>query len=195
MKCLYCDREIVTESFYSLLFERDMLCSHCRRELGLRQRHFVLDGVKCEYFYSYNSLFKQLLLQYKECYDEALKDVFLYGIKEKLMIKYYGYKILYVPSSKEKLEQRGFNHLEQIFSVLNLEEVRGLKMKKELCQQNKDLASRSLMIDNYVYEGKESDKLLIVDDVCTSGSTLKGVFKAVKPYAKEIRALVLARVD
>ena len=181
MKCLYCDREIVTESFYSLLFERDMLCSHCRRELGLRQRYFMLDGVKCEYFYSYNSLFKQLLLQYKECYDEALKDVFLYGIKEKLMIKYYGYKILYVPSSKEKLEQRGFNHLEQIFSVLNLEEVRGLKMKKELCQQNKDLASRSLMIDNYVYEGKESDKLLIVDDVCTSGSTLKGVFKAVKP--------------
>ena len=86
MKCLYCDREIVTESFYSLLFERDMLCSHCRRELGLRQRHFMLDGVKCEYFYSYNSLFKQLLLQYKECYDEALKDVFLYGIKEKLMI-------------------------------------------------------------------------------------------------------------
>lgn len=195
MKCLYCDREIVTESFYSLLFERDMLCSHCRRELGLRQRYFMLDGVKCEYFYSYNSLFKQLLLQYKECYDEALKDVFLYGIKEKLMIKYYGYKILYVPSSKEKLEQRGFNHLEQIFSVLNLEEVRGLKMKKELCQQNKDLTSRSLMIDNYVYEGKECDKLLIVDDVCTSGSTLKGVFKAVKPYAKEIRALVLARVD
>ncbi|MDY5652581.1 MAG: hypothetical protein SPK79_02520 [Erysipelotrichaceae bacterium] len=195
MKCLYCDREIVTESFYSLLFERDMLCSHCRRELGLRQRRFMLDGVKCEYFYSYNSLFKQLLLQYKECYDEALKDVFLYGIKEKLMIKYYGYKILYVPSSKEKLEQRGFNHLEQIFSVLNLEEVRGLKMKKELCQQNKDLTSRSLMIDNYVYEGKECDKLLIVDDVCTSGSTLKGVFKAVKPYAKEIRALVLARVD
>ena len=195
MKCLYCDREIVTESFYSLLFERDMLCSHCRRELGLRQRHFMLDVVKCEYFYSYNSLFKQLLLQYKECYDEALKDVFLYGIKEKLMIKYYGYKILYVPSSKEKLEQRGFNHLEQIFSVLNLEEVRGLKMKKELCQQNKDLALRSLMIDNYIYEGKECDKLLIVDDVCTSGSTLKGVFKAVKPYAKEIRALVLARVD
>ncbi|MDD5983065.1 MAG: hypothetical protein PUC07_04605 [Solobacterium sp.] len=195
MKCLYCDREIVTESFYSLLFERDMLCSHCRRELGLRQRRFMLDGVKCEYFYSYNSLFKQLLLQYKECYDEALKDVFLYGIKEKLMIKYYGYKILYVPSSKEKLEQRGFNHLEQIFSVLNLEEVRGLKMKKELCQQNKDLTSRSLMIDNYIYEGKECDKLLIVDDVCTSGSTLKGVFKAVKPYAKEIRALVLARVD
>ena len=89
MKCLYCDREIVTESFYSLLFERDMLCSHCRRELGLRQRHFMLDGVKCEYFYSYNSLFKQLLLQYKECYDEALKDVFLYGIKEKLMYTDY----------------------------------------------------------------------------------------------------------
>ena len=111
------------------------------------------------------------------------------------MIKYYCYKILYVPSSKEKLKQRGFNHLEQIFSVLNLKEVRGLKMKKELCQQNKDLTSRSLMIDNYVYEGKECDKLLIVDDVCTSGSTLKGVFKAVKPYAKEIRALVLARVD
>ena len=109
--------------------------------------------------------------------------------------KYHGYKILYVPSSKEKLRQRGFNHLEQIFSSLKLEEVKGLKMKAELCQQSKDLKSRSAMIDNYIYEGKRVDKLLVVDDVCTSGSSLKGVFKAIKPYTGEIRAVVLARVD
>ncbi|MGN1405364.1 MAG: ComF family protein [Erysipelotrichaceae bacterium] len=195
MRCLYCDREIINESFYSLFFERDMLCPDCRKGLGYKHRKFLIDGIKCESFYSYNTLFKQLLLQYKECYDEALKDVFLYRIKENLMIKYHGYKIMYVPSSKEKLSQRGFNHLEEIFSVLNLEEIKGLRMKEELCQQNKDLKSRSLMIDNYIYEGNRADKLLIVDDVCTSGSSLKGVFKAVKPYAREIRALVLARVD
>ena len=195
MNCLYCDNEILTESFYSLFFEKDSLCIECRKALNYRHQKFVLDGVRCESFYSYNSLFKQLLLQYKECYDEALKDVFLYGIKENLMLKYHGYKILYVPSSKEKLRQRGFNHLEQIFSSLKLEEVTGLKMKAELCQQSKDLKSRSAMIDNYIYEGKRVDKLLVVDDVCTSGSSLKGVFKAIKPYTGEIRAVVLARVD
>lgn len=195
MRCLYCDREIINESFYSLFFERDMLCADCRNKLGYKHRKFMIDGIKCESFYAYNSLFKELLLQYKECYDEALKDVFLYGIKENLMIKYHGYKILYVPSSKEKLSQRGFNHLKEIFSVINLEELKGIRMKEELCQQNKDLSARSLMIDNYIYEGKRINKLLVVDDVCTSGSSLKGVFKAVKPYAKEIRALVLARVD
>ena len=123
MKCLYCDAKIYKESLYSLFIEKDKLCSACREKIKQNHQIFIRDGIKIETFYHYDSLFKDLLLQYKECYDEALKDVFLYGIKERIILKYHGYKIIYVPSSKEKLNQRGFNHLKLIFDELHFEEV------------------------------------------------------------------------
>ena len=50
------------------------------------------------------------------------------------------------------------------------------------------------MIDNYYYDGDYIDKLLIIDDVCTTGSTLLGIYKAFKCKTNAINALVLAKV-
>lgn len=195
MKCLYCDAKIYKESLYSLFIEKDKLCSACREKIKQNHQIFIRDGIKIETFYHYDSLFKDLLLQYKECYDEALKDVFLYGIKERIILKYHGYKIIYVPSSKEKLNQRGFNHLKLIFDELHFEEVSGLRMMEELSQVNKDKKQREKMLNNYLYEGNKLDKVLIVDDVYTTGSSIIGVSRALKPYANNIRALTLAKVS
>ena len=195
MKCLYCDAKIYKESLYSLFIEKDKLCSACREKIKQNHQIFIRDGIKIETFYHYDSLFKDLLLQYKECYDEALKDVFLYGIKERIILKYHGYKIIYVPSSKEKLNQRGFNHLKLIFDELHFEEVSGLRMIEELSQVNKDKTQREKMLNNYLYEGNKIDKVLIVDDVYTTGSSIIGVSRALKPYANNIRALTLAKVS
>ena len=195
MKCLYCDAKIYKESLYSLFIEKDKLCSACREKIKQNHQIFIRDGIKIETFYHYDSLFKDLLLQYKECYDEALKDVFLYGIKERIILKYHGYKIIYVPSSKEKLNQRGFNHLKLIFDELHFEEVSGLRMIEELSQVNKDKKQRENMLNNDLYEGNKLDKVLIVDDVYTTGSSIIGVSRALKPYANNIRALTLAKVS
>lgn len=195
MKCLYCDAKIYKESLYSLFIEKDKLCSACREKIKQNHQIFIRDGIKIETFYHYDSLFKDLLLQYKECYDEALKDVFLYGIKERIILKYHGYKIIYVPSSKEKLNQRGFNHLKLIFDELHFEELSGLRMIEELSQVNKDKKQREKMLNNYLYEGNKLDKVLIVDDVYTTGSSIIGVSRALKPYANNIRALTLAKVS
>ena len=161
--------------------------------MNFKHIKFIRDGLKIECFYEYNSLFKDLLLQYKECYDEALKDIFLYKIKDYIKIKYRGYKILYVPSSKNKIEERGFDHLKEIFSSLNFKEVSGLKMKEELNQMGKSFLERKAMENNYIYEGEMLDKVLIVDDVYTTGSSLMGVYKTISPYTKEVKALVLGK--
>ena len=192
MRCLYCDEKIEDYSLYSLIFEEDKLCRNCRDKIKWHHKIFKIDDMEVETFFEYNSLFKSILLQYKECYDEALKDVFLYKIKDYIKIKYLGYKILYVPSSKKKLEERGFNHLKLMFEDLNFKEVEGLRMIKDSSQISKGYSERLKMIDNYIYEGdKNLDKVLIVDDVYTTGSSIKGVYKAIKPYSKAVRTIVL----
>ena len=194
MRCLCCDQDIKKISLYSFIFKEDRLCINCRNRMTKNHKRIKIDELEIESFYDYNSLFKSLIIQYKECYDELLSEVFLYGIKEYINIKYRDYKIIYMPSSKEKLNKRGFNHLKLIFEELDLKVVDGLKYKEELIQQGKNMSERVKMKDNFIYEGDRLDKVLIVDDVLTTGSSIVGAYRALKPYCNNIRALVLASV-
>lgn len=192
LRCLYCDKKINKYTLYTLFLEEDYLCIECRKKLNLNLHSFYLDDLKVTSLYNYDSLFKTLLLQYKECYDEALAPIFLYKVDMLIRLKYLGYKVLYVPSSINKLNKRGFDHLKLIFDSLEFKEVKGLKKKEELYQANKNITQREKMIDNFYYEGDKLNKVLIVDDVCTTGSSLKGVYKAIKEHCNTCKALVLA---
>ncbi|MBR3227747.1 MAG: hypothetical protein IKF68_04290 [Erysipelotrichaceae bacterium] len=193
-RCLYCDKPITRYSLYHLFIEEDELCPDCRNRMKLKIRKFRTEGLECLSLYEYDSLFRTLLLQYKECYDEALKDVFLYRIDILIRLKYPGYHILYVPSSDRKRSKRGFDHLRLIFGPLGFKEVKGLKMKGELIQEGKSLNERKKMIGNYSYEGEYVRKVLIVDDISTTGSSLLAVKKAMEGHCDRIRALVLSKV-
>ena len=161
--------------------------------MNFKRRIYHLKDIDVEYFYDYNSSFRTLLLQYKECYDEALYDAFLYKIDNYINLRYFNYQLLLAPSSKRKKEKRGFDHLEKMFENVSLKRVEGLKIVKDINQQGKGLFQRSQMEDNYIYEGPYLNKVLIVDDVSTTGSTIRGIYKAIKPYSKKIKILVLAK--
>ena len=191
MKCLYCDHEKKKESLFSLLIKEDPLCVKCRRKMKFHHQRFKIDGKDAETFYEYDSLFKDLLLQYKECGDEALKDVFLYGLSDYIKAKYHGYNLLYAPSTLEKRKQRGFDHLEEIYGELKMAKVNGLSMKNELSQYGKNRRERVKMCDNYRFIGDYGGKILIADDVITTGSTIKGIIK-VLPKTAKIKIIALA---
>ena len=76
---------------------------------------------------------------------------------------------------------------------MKFKKVEGLVMKDELNQKNKSLVDRTNMENNFIYHGKFHKKVLIVDDVYTSGSTLRGVYKEIKKYCNKCKAIVLAK--
>lgn len=192
MRCLYCDKEIEKYTFRSLFLRPDELCPECRRKLKIKRKIIQTDGFEVESFYDYDGFFKSLLLQYKECHDEALKDVFLYDVKEYIELRYHGYHLLCIPSSRRKIAERGFDHLKEMFRTVQMRRLEGLFMKEEMSQEGKDLTARRQMRSNFLYKGPFADKILIVDDVITTGSTLKGAFEAVSGHAKKVKVLSLA---
>lgn len=192
MRCLYCDKNITKYSFTSLFFIDDYLCLDCRKKFIIDHKYVKINNLKIECLYKYDSLFKHVLMQYKECYDEALYKVFLYVFFDYIRFKYKGYKIVLVPSSKDKLNKRGFNHLRLIVEDLGLEIIDDVKMYSEINQEGKNYTQRQKALNNYYYDGKYIDNALIFDDVLTSGSSIIGVYNAIKPYSKNIKMLVLA---
>ena len=192
MRCLYCDKAIDRISFKSLFIKEDGLCTDCRGKLVLKRRIIKVQEMEVETFYDYDGMFRSLLLQYKECLDEALKDVFLYEIADYINLRYMGYRICFIPSSRKKLEFRGFEHLKMMFEEVKLKQLEGLKMKDELCQEGMDLNESMKMLDNFVYEGKQEKRVLLVDDVLTSGSTLLGAYRTLKMCTKTIKVLSVA---
>ena len=148
--------------------------------------------MKVETFYDYEGLYRSLLIKYKECYDEALKDVFLYELNDYIDLRYHGYRLALVPGSERKKQERGFDHLELMCDRLHLKRLNGLKMKEERIQEGKSAEERMLMKDNYIYEGEPVKKVLVLDDVMTTGSTMMGVCKALHEKTNHIKVLSLA---
>ena len=100
------------------------------------------------------------------------------------------------PSYEKSDEERGFNHVEEIFSVLNLKIVKCIHKTKQVKQADLTTKEREqigsvLTIDDISLKGK---KVLLVDDVFTTGSTIKAMIKLVREKgAKNIKVLLMSK--
>jgi predicted amidophosphoribosyltransferase len=102
--------------------------------------------------------------------------VFLHYKLPKLKRKYRGYDVVCAPSNKDSELKRGFSHVEEMIKGLNLKIIRCFKKTKQWKQSNKHLEERAniqniIKIDKSLLNGVK--RVLIVDDVLTSGSTIK----------------------
>lgn len=165
-------------------------------ELGPVLNEFKIDEVECLHIYFYNEKIKSLLYQFKGCRDYELKSIFLEYYADYLNVKYYGYLMIPAPSFKENDEERGFNHVQEIFKFLNLKTCYCIhKIKKikqaDLTTKEREKIKDVLEIDDIDLSHK---KVLIVDDVFTTGSTAKAMIDLVKKNgAKKIKVLVMSK--
>ena len=189
MRCLMCGREFGFGSFRDMMAGDDLLCTECRGSWERKNIRFELDHVPAEASYIYNDAFSDCLIQYKECMDEALKDVFLAKTGRKLKRKYRGYVLVPMPSSEEKLRERGFNHLEKMYESLQMP-MAELFVKQSSEVQKGHSAKERRAMENLIAlkPGTEiPEKILLVDDTITTGSTLRGALKALKGHDSIVR--------
>lgn len=160
------------------------MCTECCNLFKKRNKKFVINGVEGEVFYYYDEFFKEVLFRYKGLGDYLLKDVFIWSKLNYIKRKYKGFCIVPAPSSYEIENQRGFCHLEGIFECLNLKIIKCFGKRENWKQSDKNLSERQeiqkiIKIDKRLLEGVK--KVLIVDDVLTSGSTIKAMISQMSP--------------
>lgn len=197
MKCLYCDENYIkNSSLIHYLFKKDPLCEKCRSKMIYRPRDINVKDIKVRAFYEYNPFISSLILQYKECHDEALKDIFFYDLIDQIRLKYYGYTIIWVPSTKYNKNKRGFDHMMEMLKCLKMNMLDALYKVNEKSQNNLSKIKREEMMDNIKLKDniKVPDKVLLVDDIITTGSSIYGAYKALKDKCQDIKIIALVYV-
>ena len=191
MRCLLCHKRIGQDDLRELLMNEDILCSNCRKEWERINHSFTFHGVKGYALWKYNNAFATSLLQYKERHDEALQDIFFYLDKKRLHRMYKGYTLVPMPSTKKRLEERGFSHLQKMYACLDLPYLELLELKEEYDQKGKNILDRQKMVNNIILKNNVQvpSKILLVDDTFTTGSTMFGAMNALAKSKKSVQIL------
>ena len=126
-----------------------------------------------------------------------MKEIFLNLFIKELNIYFKGYKIVPVPSYKKDDELRGFNHVMEVFKQMGLDILPIVEKTEHFKQADKSAKERQ-SINKYLRlmstKQLTKDRILIVDDIYTTGSTMRAVINLVeKLHPKEIKILVLAK--
>ncbi len=188
-RCLMCGKRIgLSGNWQEVLFEEDLLCHACRSQWIERKQKFQIDGIRADSDWEYEGGFSKCLLQYKECNDEALQEVFLNLKREKLRRRYRGYTLLLMPSTEEKNEERGFHHLPGMFECLGLEMLEPFEKVRTDQQKELNRAGRRKMVHGIRLKPVVTlpEKVVLCDDVITTGSTMRGALNCLERKTHKI---------
>lgn len=198
--CKICLKELTPDeedNLFSCIHSELNICFSCLNGLKPVFKTIIFHDVELTYIYEYDVVIQNLLFLFKGQKDYALKDIFLTPLINELKIKYHGYVLIPIPSSKEHENERGFSHIKEMFGVLNLPFIDILKKEENIKQSSLSRKERWENRENIVYNGekiKAGLKILIVDDVMTTGATLTSSLRIVKKFnPKKIKILIMSK--
>lgn len=146
------------------------------------------------YMFKYDGLIRKLLLDYKFNEKSYLFRTFIqifekYYKKEYLQLDFYDI-IIPVPMSKKRMKLRGYNQSELFAKKVS--EITNIKLNKKALIKLKNNTAQSLLDKNsrlqnvqnmYKINEKENikdKKILLIDDIFTTGSTVNECSKILK---------------
>ena len=195
--CKLCYSTLEVDGITGLLDAKCVLCARCSEKLDPKFETFSIDGVKGVAVYDYDDLVQQLIFQLKHNNDYEIGEIFLSRFRVLLRVLYAGYVLVPAPSYADSDAHRGFNHVEAIFSVIGLPLIR--VFAKTTDQKQKELSARERQeISKVIKLGKADElkgkKVLIVDDIKTTGSTIRAMVKLLQGVKlKKLKIMVLSK--
>ena len=198
--CPICFKNIYEEvDISSIISFNKVICDKCLKKFKVIDKVTTFYGVSIHYLYEYNTFLKSLLYQFKGCYDVELKDVFLYKFKNKIRLKYFNYIVIYPPSNEKDNIERGFKHMEKMVECLKMKSINMFYKNKEYKQSDHKYKDRHL-ISNVIEVDKRLinpyKKYLIIDDIFTSGSTIKTIINLLvknKVKKENIKVIIIGK--
>ena len=182
--CFFCKENLIKTSF---------LCDDCISKIRKYDKEifndFEKDCFKKDILFYYSGMLKIKIKEFKFENGVYLKNPFgklIYENLDKSLLEKMDY-IAYVPSSKKKIRQRGYNHskllAEEISKYSNIELFDKLyKIKNTKSQHFLSLEERSINLkDSFSVDGDLSGKsVLLIDDIHTSGATVEECYKELR---------------
>ncbi len=194
-ECIICFKKINRKCIFGLLL-RPCICQDCYLKMDLKPRSIKINKISVLSLFPYNDFIKSMIYQLKGCNDIVLAKAFLSYDKLFLKLKYHDYNLVFVPSYITKDEIRGFNHVKEIFKHLNLKSIDILKKTSDVKQSSLNKLERgniSNFIDKKKYIDLSKEKILLVDDIITTGSTIRRCIEILNELnAKKIKVLTIA---
>lgn len=214
MNCLLCHMSLSAPLYFYRLFllspERQGLCFSCQSQFQLITPpccpRCSKSGVKgicsdCQLWekngiivnhravFVYNEAMEEYFSRYKFMGDYRLRWAFSTYFKQEK-----GYTLVPIPISESRFQERGFNQVTGFMSHLNfsplLEKTDGKTQSK--LSRNERLKNKN----TFALKAKANvpEKILLIDDIYTTGSTLQQASKILKQAgAKEIKSFSLCR--
>ena len=193
-KLCFCDIEI---SGINSLRKTAEICQKCYNKFDVIFLSSFINGIKVLSLYEYDQVMMKLLYQFKACYDIDLKNIFVQRHLFELKIKYKNFIIVPIPSTKSSDENRGFNHVEEMFSLLGIPIYPLVKKKVNFKQSDLSREERLKAKNKFeIIDGEilTNKKVLIVDDVITTGASFNAVVELIKKYKpKRVEGLTICK--
>lgn len=218
--CVNCGKEgnyLCEDCFYLIDIFDILYCPFCRAKAvsdgktcqSCERKGKKLSGLFCATSYE-NPIIKKLVSEFK--YPPYVKDmaktlsflIIMHLINSKNILEVKGFSLVSVPLHKSKLRQRGYNQSEELAKelskILKIPVLGNVLAKNKKTPAQMELKREERLKNIYGTfacvkpESVKNQKILLVDDVFTTGSTMEECASVLKSAsAGEVRGIVLAR--
>lgn len=194
--CTYCFNDIQkNQGLLNYLKQDFLLCGDCLKSLEKYRKYVIFKKHKLYVEYVYNEFLEGMLFQFKEGRDIALKDVFMHANLAQFKRQYKGYTLVLMPSSPEKISERGFKSMKLVLEKSGLKMIEPFYKSKEYKQSLQEFNQRN-QINEVMFRNRNvtipKTKLLLIDDVCTSGATLNRAYELLPAHKYKVEAYVIS---
>lgn len=187
-KCCICNEVMKKDS-------EEYICSKCSFKLETLGKLKSRKGV---YFSFHYEEIKSLIWDFKFSNRKYISKEIAKFIKEPLneLIKELGIDVVIpVPISDTRMRERGFNQVEEFLKECNIkyETIERVKNTKHMYEIDSIEKRKENLVS--VFKGNlnlHDKKILLVDDIVTTGSTIEEIKKELKSYNKTIEIFIFS---